>query len=236
MSFLKRIYWKIVAAIARVVRSVQAVNEGFTPAGSVSSGPHQPLSALRDAVALLGATAGRLDARLESIALTSGSTVDRAVYAVALAEVLRAPEGTRIWAAGDAVALRLAIDLEDLGYDVTVCDTPATDALPLENGITRVPVAEATPAAGDLVLVTTGAAASLPVEAAGPIAELVARAPEALLVSCSALEAGTADAAAHAWLGRADGLRTESRQLHVVERFVVARPVSSVVLSSQLGS
>lgn len=234
MSLVRRIYWKFIALIARISRSVDAVNEGFTPAGSVSTGPHQPLSALRDAVALLGSTAGRLDARLESIALSSGTTVDRAVYALAFTEALRAPEGTAVWATGDAVALRLAADLAELGYDVTVGDTADTASLPLDSSIARSALADAAPADGDLVLVAIGA--SLAVESTAAIVALLARAPGAVLVSCSAHESSAPGASDHAWLGRSDGIRTEARELRVVERFVVARPLRSVLLSTQLAS
>lgn len=231
MSVVKKIYWKFVAALARITRSVQALNEGFTPAGSVSTGPHQPLSALRDTVSLLGATAGRLDARLESIALTTGSATDRLVFALALGEVAKASASTPVWVTGDAVALRLATDLSALGYAVTVGDTVETAGHPLVGTIERMPVSGLSPAAGSIILVASGLPLSLlSATTASDITALLERAPEAVMISASTV----GDTSSIALRPDAADVRTVTRELNPREGYVSAQPLHAATLSSQL--
>jgi hypothetical protein len=117
-SIVRRVYWKVIAVIARISRSVQALNEGFAPQGSASTGPHQPLSALRDTVSVLGAVTGRLESRVESLALSSSSLVERLIHAVSVSELTRAAPDAKLTIIGDRTGMRVAEALHDLGRDV----------------------------------------------------------------------------------------------------------------------
>lgn len=119
---IRALYWKVVRVIARITRSVEAINEGYTPPGSESTGPKQPLVSLRDSVGLLGATAGRLEARLDGLAAGSADVVDRLLLSFALTECTATPAPARIVVAGDDPASPLARDLAELGYDVVLLD------------------------------------------------------------------------------------------------------------------
>jgi len=118
-----RLYWKVIAVFARISRSVQAVNEGFSPQGSASTGPHQPMSALRDAVSVLGAVTGRLESRVESLALSASSPAGRLIHAVSVAELSAVGPESAFSVVGDRAALRVAEELHSLGRDVVYYST-----------------------------------------------------------------------------------------------------------------
>lgn len=235
-SLIRRIYWKFVAVIARIARAVTALNEGYTPAGSVSTGPHQPLSALRDAVSLLGATAGRLDARLERISLAPVSAVDRLAHAIALNELSRAPLGTPIVLIGDATALRVACDLADLNYPVSVWDTIDTAHLPLPDSIERHDV-DAAPALteGVLAVASSSPLTWLPKAGLDAIGAALKTGRKALLVSCAPTEIADASAASSPWRSESKTLTIEVRPIDSTQFTVTSRPLRSIVLASQLG-
>jgi len=235
-SLIRRLYWKVIAVFARITRSVNALNEGFSPQGSVSTGPHQPLSALRDAVSLLGATAGRLDARLERMSLAPTGPIDRLSHAVALAELSRAPQGTTMTFVGDAVALRLACDLADLNYDVLVWDTVETGNLALPETITRVALADAEPlSSAVLVVASSMPLSSLPKHALDAIDSNLHSSPKALLVSVAPFETEAASGGDIPWRSTSKTLRIDVRRMTPVEFTTSSRPLRSIVLATQLG-
>ena len=233
---IKTLYWKVISVLARMSRSIRAMNEGVAPQGSVATGPHQPLSALRDAVAMLGASTGRLEARLGSISLNATGIIDRLIYSLVIAEVSTTPPGTKVGLVGDFIVVRLAADLADLSYDVTVYDTIETAGLELSPWVKRKPIEQAS--AGEIgeVLVVASSAPfdRLRDESRAAVETLVTDNAESRLVSCAPDQLLEQTSGAVHWRREASALHTSTRRVNATGHTQDARRVTSVTIASQL--
>jgi len=234
---VKAIYWRIISVIARMSRSVEALNEGFAPQGSLSTGPHQPMSALRDAVALLGVSTNRLESRLESIAVTTTNVVDRLVYSLVLAEVSSLPAESKIVVVGDSIAVKIASDLADLSYDVVLHDTDATTGLELSSWVGRASSGDSLESGQtDVIVVAT----SVPLErlartVTDAIDVVIAERPASSIVFCSPVPSEDAATSALRWRAGAGDFCSTTRAVNSAGQVPGTRRVTAVTIASQLG-